>query len=242
MKMNYYKLLLFFCALVISGSLSAQQLLLTPVDSSTKSIQVTSKFDIVQMNTYVKNISGVDTNVFWEVESVSAPMGWETQFCDKYTCIDINVLPNSSFDLANNDSSTMKGQVIPACVSGTGVLRIKMWIEGDTSSAIIGTYISEITVDTSTCKVSTGITTVYGDESDLVVHPNPANNEVFISLNSNSNDLEANLYDLNGRLVEEQVISNNSSVAIERLQAGFYIMKVLDPETGILYSKKIMKQ
>lgn len=240
--MNMNKLLLIIAFLSIGGMLSAQQLVLTPNDSSTNNQQVTSPFDIVQMNAYVKNVSGSDTNVFWEVESVTAPMDWETQFCDKYTCIDISVLPNSSFDLANNDSSTMKGQVIPSCVSGTGVLRVKMWIEGDTSSAILGTYISEVTVDTSTCKVSTGLTTILGDEGNLVVHPNPANNQVFVSLNSNSTSLQATIFDVNGRLVEQMEISNNSDISINQLQTGFYILKVLDIEAGAIYTKKIMKQ
>jgi hypothetical protein len=240
--MNMNKLLLIIAFLSIGGMLSAQQLVLTPNDSSTNNQQVTSPFDIVQMNAYVKNVSGSDTNVFWEVESVTAPMDWETQFCDKYTCIDISVLPNSSFDLANNDSSTMKGQVIPSCVSGTGVLRVKMWIEGDTSSAILGTYISEVTVDTSPCKVSTGLTTILGDEGNLVVHPNPANNQVFVSLNSNSTSLQATIFDVNGRLVEQMEISNNSDISINQLQTGFYILKVLDIEAGAIYTKKIMKQ
>jgi hypothetical protein len=239
--MKKINLFLLFALISLSTAVSAQQLVLT-VDTSTNTTQVVNESDIVQMNAYLKNLSGSDTNIFWEVESISGPSSWTSQFCDKYSCIDINVLPNSSYDLANNDSSTMKGQVIPACEPGIGVIRIKMWIEGDISTQVIGTYIADVTVDTSTCKVTTGITTIMGDEGNLVVYPNPAANDIYINLNSNAIDLQANVFDLNGRLIQQQAIENGSKLSLEELQTGLYILKVHDTEGGMIYTRKIMKQ
>lgn len=220
----------------------AQTLQLSPSDTSTNNQMVTSSFDIVQMPAYLKNISGMDTMIMWEVESITAPSGWTTQFCDKYSCIDISQLNNSIYDLADNDSAEMKGQVIPECESGTGVLRIKMWIQGDASSAIIGTYVSQVTVDTSTCKVSTGIQSFFGDAGNLVVYPNPIQNDVFISLNSSSPSLMVNVFDLNGRMVIAEEMTNNSYLETASLPEGVYILKVREVDSGTLYTRKLLKQ
>ena len=217
-----------------------QSLSLNP-DTSTNTDQVTTSFDIVEMPAYLTNISGMDTNVMWEVVSITAPSAWETQFCDKYTCIDISVLPNSMYDLAARDSSTMKGQVIPSCVPGTGVLRVKMWIQGDPSTEIIGTYVSQVTVDTSTCK-ATGMEVIFGDEGLFLVHPNPTTNSVFIDLESTSSELQLSIYDLNGALVRSEMISNKAQYDVSELSQGLYTVTVADEANSKLYTKRLMKQ
>lgn len=237
MKYLLSSLLVFACFFA-----QAQALQLSPNDSSSNNQQVVSKFDIVQMPAYLKNTSGNDTMIMWQVESITAPAGWTTQFCDKYSCIDISQLNNSIYDLADNDSADMKGQVIPECVSGTGVLRIKMWIQGDTSTAIIGTYVSQVTVDTSTCKVSTGIQSFFGNAGDLVVYPNPIQHDVFISLNTSVQNIQVSLFDLNGRLMLEKEMTNNSYLETADLAEGLYILKVLETDSGKLYTRKLLKQ
>jgi hypothetical protein len=84
----------------------------------------------------------------------------------------------------------------------------------------------------------------YFDNTDMFkVYPNPANNNLNISILNYSGKLNVQLYDINGRVVFEQKMDNfslESSVNIQSLQAGIYMLKVQGE--NLSYTQKVIKK
>lgn len=76
---------------------------------------------------------------------------------------------------------------------------------------------------------------------DVVLYPNPANNNVFVKIeNDNFSHASLLVYDLRGTIVSKQIIDNNiSTVDVSGFNNGIYIFKIIMPETTII--KKIIK-
>jgi len=78
--------------------------------------------------------------------------------------------------------------------------------------------------------------------SVFALYPNPAKDTINISLNSNTS-IEfktAQIFDLNGRMVQETRIQNQS-IAVEKLATGTYILLLTDTQ-GKDYSQKFIKE
>lgn len=88
------------------------------------------------------------------------------------------------------------------------------------------------------------LTASYFDNTDMFkVYPNPANNNLNISILNYSGKLNVQLYDINGRVVFEQKMDNfslESSVNIQSLQAGIYMLKVQGE--NLSYTQKVIKK
>lgn len=84
----------------------------------------------------------------------------------------------------------------------------------------------------------------YFDNTDMFkVYPNPANNNLNISILNYSGKLNVQLYDINGRVVFEQKMDNfslESSVNIQSLQAGIYMLKIQGENLN--YTQKVIKK
>ncbi|MDX1349573.1 MAG: T9SS type A sorting domain-containing protein, partial [Putridiphycobacter sp.] len=66
------------------------------------------------------------------------------------------------------------------------------------------------------------------DENEMIVYPNPANNEVFISKKS-INEYEINIYNIFGQLVQVELQSSNNYTIIanlSKLNAGVYFIEL----------------
>jgi len=91
------------------------------------------------------------------------------------------------------------------------------------------------------------ISTVTGLEETNVslkctVYPNPASNYVVLKIrNYEANKLSFQLYDLNGRLLENKKIKNNeTTIPLEKLLPSVYFLKVSD-NSNIIKTFKIVK-
>lgn len=84
----------------------------------------------------------------------------------------------------------------------------------------------------------------YFENTDMFkVYPNPANNNLNISILNYSGKLNIQLFDLNGRVVVEQKVDSfnlESTINIQSLQAGVYMLKVQGD--NLSYTQKIIKQ
>ena len=73
------------------------------------------------------------------------------------------------------------------------------------------------------------------EEDVLEVFPNPARNTAFVVFDFGTRDAQTQLrlLDLNGRLLDSQIIGSAQGIAtvpLEGLSAGLYILEVLRPE------------
>ena len=83
--------------------------------------------------------------------------------------------------------------------------------------------------------------------SNFKMYPVPAKNVCNFKLNSNTSlqVKSANIYDLKGSLVLHQDVNKNDSdfsVNVSNLEAGMYIVKILDFEQKVIYTDKVIKE
>lgn len=75
----------------------------------------------------------------------------------------------------------------------------------------------------------------------LDVYPNPANQFVVLYNYSSDNTRTAALYDLNGRMMKQQLLSQSASrINVGNLPPGLYILKVTDATKTIIRTEKII--
>jgi endonuclease I len=78
-------------------------------------------------------------------------------------------------------------------------------------------------------------------DSRIEIYPNPSNGEIIINLsNSNSENLNFAVYSIDGKLIKEFELENNSTKVIRGLTRGFYILKAYSENLNIDYNKKII--
>ncbi|MBK7763547.1 MAG: T9SS type A sorting domain-containing protein [Bacteroidetes bacterium] len=70
---------------------------------------------------------------------------------------------------------------------------------------------------------------IFGNQSSILVYPNPATDELSIQIESMSNELgNVTFYSLNNQLVKQvQLLTKQTKVDIHQLPSGIYIMKVI---------------
>ena len=84
---------------------------------------------------------------------------------------------------------------------------------------------------------------IHQGENDLLLYPNPANETINIAFNGVGQKLYSIcLFDGFGRMVLKNVTNNNKfAMNISNLQAGIYIVNVIDSK-GKNYTAKFIKQ
>ncbi|TXD83641.1 M28 family peptidase [Subsaximicrobium wynnwilliamsii] len=76
---------------------------------------------------------------------------------------------------------------------------------------------------------------------DIRVYPNPVNDEIRLSYSENFESLKLKLYDVSGKLVKEETLSNSKSrLSIKSLPKGIYFLKVVASEKSGIF--KIIKE
>ncbi|MBI3136362.1 MAG: T9SS type A sorting domain-containing protein [Bacteroidetes bacterium] len=87
-------------------------------------------------------------------------------------------------------------------------------------------------VDTSACFAITQVSLSEYDDLNVAVYPNPANNQVQVTVNANTTNIMVHVYDAEGRLVLEAAQNNPLfTLNIESLESGVYILQLNADET-----------
>ena len=74
---------------------------------------------------------------------------------------------------------------------------------------------------------------------NISVYPNPTTDYLNIKISGSSN-FNLNIYDLNGKLLKSE--KNNTSIQIQDLTNGLYIVEIVDLESDNKIIKKIIKE
>lgn len=82
-------------------------------------------------------------------------------------------------------------------------------------------------------------------ESNVFVFPNPANDIIAVQVgNLNKEDVQVQLYDINGKLIKESTIYQGTTIAyfdVQTLYDGIYIVKVIKG-TGVVNRKVVIRK
>jgi hypothetical protein len=74
-------------------------------------------------------------------------------------------------------------------------------------------------------------------EEAVDIFPNPFKDEIRIMLPDNNKELDVTIYDINGRVVFSNTVTNGSSLNLSWLKSGFYFYKINGTAQG-----KIVKE
>jgi hypothetical protein len=96
-----------------------------------------------------------------------------------------------------------------------------------------------VAIDTTTCNVPTNVSINEVANADLAIFPNPAQNLLNI-ISANGENVQAALYDMNGRLVSNSVSSNRIEMNLSAIAAGVYLLQVKDVDANLLSNERIV--
>ncbi len=99
-----------------------------------------------------------------------------------------------------------------------------------------------VQTDKSTYYYSAGTSTgIEGPEtSSTGFYPNPAFDEITLTLNDSSNDLKLQVFQITGAMVLEQMVSSGERVSVAHLARGIYLIKLLNGQQTV-YTGKMLK-
>jgi len=92
---------------------------------------------------------------------------------------------------------------------------------------------------TSNCDLITSINTLAESSNQITIFPNPSNGSFTVDFNQSLNFKEIRLTDLLGNIVLQRPTSNQTKIAIDKLQSGTYILTLIDQENRKI-NKKII--
>jgi hypothetical protein len=189
---------------------------------------------------YVKaeNPPTLGSNVFYNVSTsipVYVPCGtanaYQTTSWNYFT----NIMEDISFDVIVESNDIFMGtaaitQVI-TCTNNTAIIeaipnvgyRFTGWNDGDTANPRTITVLSD-TSFTAIFDVETSIESI--NKPSIKIYPNPAIDDVHISLPENVPQAVFMLYDMQGKEVIRQEVSNQGRVEVSNLASGMYIYRL----------------
>jgi hypothetical protein len=80
-------------------------------------------------------------------------------------------------------------------------------------------------------------------DRSVLVYPNPVSRRLIIRNNGLSRRLQVRLLDINGKeLYRTTTLQGTTQVPVQHLSAGFYVLQVLDLQTGKRIQRMIRKE
>ncbi len=221
-----------FCA---APCFSQTDFILLPSDSVSLT-QTVAANDLLEGFIKVKNISNSSKSINWICTDKSGPHDWETNICDIVNCYSFAYVVRT-FNLAAGDTGTMRLDIDPHGISGTGFVSLLMWVDGDSANGKVKT--PTWTVDINAL---TGISKL--SATTLKIFPNPVKNTFTVTGLENAGDLSFEVYDMKGGAVKSEVkaVTNSSiDISIENLPHGIYVLKAFDKEGNIAGTSRLSK-
>ena len=233
-----FTLIMFFCGLTMAN---AQSLTVTPSDSLYITADDSSQFSTINGLIFLHNNEPDSIIVRWHLASDTIPTGWSILFCDNNQCYQLPTTPKTSLPIAPGDSIDLHAEFSPACIAGFGTMRIGTTIERSSDDSILETHIFTYQASISNA-CPTGINNL-NTEADIHVYPNPANQQISISGLIYGHNLDIQIMDLQGRLINSQNIlaDNLVSINVSTLTTGMYLVKITDLQSNQATIKRFSK-
>jgi hypothetical protein len=186
--------------------------------------------------------TGADTlTLTWEIVSDTAMTGWTyTGFCDKNNCYDFVLDQKRSFTLLPAASGILELHLTQGCVAGVGNVKFLLWNAADSAGTVqLVTFAVDIT---SGQACTNGIPEVAAGQ--FSVYPNPAHDQLTITLPQNISNRKVDIYNLLGAKVASQLAGSNETIKtfdLTGVEAGFYVA-VITEGGKFIAAQKFTKQ
>lgn len=236
------KFLLFGIGLVLSSVVNAQNFTLDHGDS----VKAAIGSDMTSMHNNVTNITSAPIKLTWKVISTNMTGTWTTPgvvgVCDNKLCY-TNDATNSLLNGVNTYTSDDYAPAAPG--------DFHLQLAGLNGVAAGSAYISvSLTngaqTDTATfvvTKWSTGVTNVTKVSDDVVLYPNPAQDQVNVLFDSKANIKNITLYNLIGKAMRVYRVSGNSAkLDIADIPSGIYFLRLQDAQGRVIATRKLTHQ
>ena len=225
MKIYFTVILLSFFSL-----LQAQNFTFEPASSIAKTISIS---DISDININIIRAETVDTLwLEYELISNSLPEEWYAGYCDNHGCW--GSLPENGYmsPMYEDLNSYIKLSINPEGLDGSGIVEYYIYEIGHYEEGMLMTFI----VDTPGFVGVNGI-----QENHTSFHPNPFSNQ--LTINSNQNIIEVNVFDIMGRLLEKIDAEYQTQLQINSSHwpRGIYLIE-LKNESGQGITRKLTKK
>lgn len=79
------------------------------------------------------------------------------------------------------------------------------------------------------------------DQKFITIYPNPTSETLYIDLKNNTQAVKANLYNLEGKLIQTLKLASTQEIDVKNLNMGMYLL-VLEDENGNVLNKKFVKK
>jgi len=211
---------------------------------------IASQHDTVSFSTAgsynaVNGIINNTTNnmtVQWKVVASNFPADWlpVTGFCDNNSCYSgSSIWPSGTTYTpvygAGIGDFHMTIDLTSVATSGTYYMRVRMNNMYVTSDSLYETFI--------VTKIPTAVPTVK-QLSDISLYPNPANNELNVVYDANSDIRTISVYNVIGKLMTVYKVTGNTgaNLNLENLSSGVYFVRLMNGHGDVVANRKFTKQ
>jgi hypothetical protein len=226
-----------------AAAANAQGIVTLHGDTSVATGNVADEFDPFDIHLPIINNTGSEQTFTWMMKGYQTPSAnWEVKLCDNKDCYDllINAGPHESKVVQAGDTMDFKFQFAPHCVNGNAYSDIEVHITNDSAATTRLLHFKAENI-TNTC-ASVGIG--YVSANNINVYPNPVVNTFVVKGLENGANLNYEVYNIAGMLVESKVIGSNASgaeVSVQGLPQGSYILKAVDVKGVVVATARLNK-
>ena len=207
------------------------------IDSATSSIQYFGLGHNSADKVYVVNTQATIQSITYQRIRRIHQTGWSDQICNCEACFQLadESTWTSSFevDIAAGDSCLFEPKVIPNGIDGCA--KYTYIINYNNGSTFGDSLQVTYTIAGENCFLSEN---EIETSLDLSVYPNPANDELNISISENNTSIS--IFDIVGKNVSEMnLVNGNNTLNIENLNAGVYFYSI-KRNGNVIETKKLV--
>ena len=238
--MRKFTYLLTLVLLLTAGKMSAQSFTMA------KDTVTVAAYSYIDVYNNITNTTSDTIRLTWKIIYNNLPQSWKDYaafgLCDNVTCYDKGILSGTTLTTdtigaGKNGLFKLQINVGPATVTPTGVNPVYI-----TAELSHGT-----TKDTVTFAVhkwsNTNVPKMNNAKDDVVIYPNPANNELNITFNKDSDIKTIAIYNLLGKQVSTfRTTGNSARLDIEKIPSGIYFVRLIDNAGHVVSTRRFTHQ
>lgn len=183
----------------------------------------------IKIESFVTNNTNAVMDIRWERYNVQIPAVWDNAVCDKNACY-ASTVDTETFSINPGEMSIMSIWFIPSSTIGSGSVDLRIYNVADSANTVISNTYTAI----AQLSDSEDLTA-----EDYSIFPNPATD--YIQLPDNAQIKAVRLYDLLGRAMIHQAVTEQKNLDISSLDKGTYLIQLLDKDRNVLHVARIIK-
>lgn len=202
----------------------------------------------------IKNITTGNLTIKWHVVATDFPADWLTaaafSICDNERC-----RTNLSNALWNTTTSTgqVYSPVYHANASRDSVGNLTLATDLTNTTSIGCHWVTINLADAGTgysknvtfvlCKVPAAVQATTSQADDVVIYPNPANEELNVVFDDNTDVKTIAIYSIIGKIMNVyKVVGTSANLNLENIPAGVYYVRLINASGEVVVTRKFTKQ